>query len=612
MIAWTIPTSLTITGATTATTTSSSSNSFSNSFATTFTYSFTISEGGTFSSNSFTTNNSNSYSEYRSTVHGASGTTTYSFFSSEFSSFSESTVIYRDQNGSQTGGSASASGSFSTSDSSSGSTALPSYYVQTSTTKTVQQFVSDAVSSIQIEGTAYTTSKSAFSAEVEFVETSANVTHWYIAGQNKTLTQTTTTFLTQTTNAGAFATVVQADDSEILYFISNPQTNWYGYSVASEGAQSGSRFTVKPEFSLQSVETIEASITTTQSTSNQSNTFQLSWNASAEQTRAQTSVVAYWKVPNITESFVTTQVTTSQTTSSGIIFASESMTFGKVNEQVFATTSLVTSYATLPTKATRLHGSVVFEQTFATTTSATRLITTTRPATNATARSSSYAANGAPDDQTTTASGSTFSVEGVQTIYGPAQISTGIADPISRLQFATSGAIVGTQTGLWFTANETIESPQLQTAKHGSGRAGVTVLPTTHSLLTVASDSVTLQKTFEDQSDNTTITALLGVAGSSYTIEESVLTNDPVHFGGGLVGKGCTIVDVGGVGAYRNGINGNTTAFIGAATSMTEGDSQTVASWYPVTCITPLVLRANRHAITFSAARNSSQLPPSA
>lgn len=632
MIAWTIPATLTVTGATSATSTSSSSSSESNSRLITFSTESTATAGLSASSDSFSEHSVNSYSESRSTEYGTGGTTTFFSSSSSYSFFSTSTVAYMDINGANSfTASSSFSTSLSTSGSSSNSTALPSYSVQTSTTKTfVEYIVNTTASSINEEDVAYgyyTTSKSDTDAVVEFIETLLPKTVWYQQGQNETIIRDSTTFLTSTTQAGAAATVVQAftnfvpyDDGyhqtpEVLYFISDPQTSWLGYAPAATAAQSGTRFTIWPSYSSVSVVPVNGANDTTQSTSNNSSSFSTSWRASTTAQETQTRAT-HWRLPNSTETFTRSRATTTSSTASGIVFASNGITFGRVDP--FNTTSSVTtlaviSYSTTPTTASRRYGSVTFEAQVASTVSSNRIITTSTAATNQTSASATnYAAATTYEAaKRTTASGSGVSISGVQTVYGPAQISTAVPPQMSRSLFATSGAVVNNSTGLWFTAiGGSVSSPFIPTAMHGSGRLGMTLFPTTNSEITINGNSITWLQTYEEASDNTTRSLVVSVAGNSYTFLDTTTAGAPLHHGGGSVGQGCTVVDVAGLGAYKDRIGGGTTSFSGAATVLTEGQSQPVKSWFPVTAISPLSLREARHGITFSAHRNSNALPP--
>jgi hypothetical protein len=624
MIAWTIPATLFVTGATSASSTSSSSSSESNSTLN------SDSAGAPFSSNSYEAASSRSYSESASTTHGAAGTTTYFSSSSIFSFSSSSTYRVLD---SPFSGSSSFTDSFSTSGSSSSSTAIPSYSVQTSTTKTfVEYIVNTTASSIHEEDVAYgyyTTSKSDSNAVVEFVETLLPKTVWYEEGQNETITRDSTTLLSSTTLAGAAATVVQAFTNfvpygdgyhqapEVLYFISDPQTSWNGYAPATNAAQSGTRFTVWPSYSTVLVVPVNGANDTTQSTSNNSSSFSSSWRASTSAQETQTRAT-HWRLPNSTETFTRSRATTTSSTASGIVFASNVITFGRVDAGAFNTTSSVTtlaviSYSTIPTTVARRYGSLTFESQVPSTVSSNRIITTSTAATNQTSASATnYADNTTYEAaKRTTASGSGISISGVQTVYGPAQISTAAPPQLSRSLFATSGAVVNNSTGLWFTAiGGSVSSPFILTAMHGSGRLGMTIFPTTNSEITISGNSVTWLQTYEEASNNTTSSLVVSVSGTSYTVVDTTTFGAPLHHGGGLVGKGCTVVDVAGVGAYKDRIGGETASFSGAATVLTEGQSQPIKSWFPVTAISPLSLREARHGITFSAPRNEMGLPP--
>jgi hypothetical protein len=456
--------------------------------------------------------------------------------------------------------------------------------------------------------------RSETSANIEFTETAAPNIVWYTAQTQLTVTVDASTQIeTETIYAAQRATVVQANtklaqQAEILYLLPDPDAFWNGYVVATNAAQSGTRFTITPSFSTRFISPKNASASTTSSTSESSLTVSTTWRGST--TASENQTVAYLNtLPNETLTIAGAKATTTSMSWSALVLNSNYFEFGRFdafNTSNSNTTSGVTSYFTIPTAVSRQYGLLTFETTIPTTSSASRIIAT---GTIATVQRSTSSTQGVGNDRTTTASGHSFMVEGIQTVYGSPQISITKGNPPVRSRFATSGVVINGSTGLWFDADVSgTNGPIVETAYYGIGRRGKTILPTTNEFVTVNGESITWKKSNYEESSYTTSSLVARVAGSSVTMgdEDSSLHNGA----GGAVGRGCTVVDVGGIGAYKDQMSGTTTAFYGAATVLTESQIQPAKKWVAVQAISPPSLRAARHGITFSEARNSTALPP--
>jgi hypothetical protein len=300
------------------------------------------------------------------------------------------------------------------------------------------------------------------------------------------------------------------------------------------------------------------------------------------------------------------------------LFASSTFVFGRVGSVTSssASTTQIASYAKRPTTINRQFGTLSFESTTETTASTMRTVTYSLGATSSFSTENS---NQLGDTYSGTSNGSTFLLSNNQTILGQAQITTGVGGELSRSRFATSGIIVGDSTGAFITAAAATITDLFLTARDGSGRFGATIFPRTNNTVTIdgnlatyiTSTSRATDETNTNSTESTKKEITMSVEGSSYTITESVAGRaGPFINGGGEIGRGCTVVDVAQAGAYKDQINGQVTSFTGAATVLTEGESQLLRAWKPVTFIGPLENRTNRNPVTFLALRNRFDLPP--
>lgn len=567
-----------------------------------------------------------------STSWDANGTTISEFSSSSFSSSSSSTIAYINAEVDSSGNftdSGSASSSASASGSFSSVTPPDVVYLQTSTTESFESYAATTFGTYEEYALAWTTSKEDPTATTVGFYLQETSSVGYIA-EGGTVAATTegVTELTDTALRGLAATVVQAGSNEVLYFIETPPTAWVGYSAATDIAQSGTRFTIEPKFSTASLNAVNGAATATHSTVNQSLTTSVSWSA-ATSTQKQHTLVNFNLLPNQTSSATRAAATTTTSSLSALVFASGSVEWAASSG---VTTTMATTYATAPTVKTRQIGSVVFQSILPTTVSSQYTTTIAVPVSKETSFSASnetiFATNNSMETQqlrnfSTSKSGLTSNAAQNQTMPCPAQVGTSFGEQVSQSRFATFGAIIGASTGAFFTATRgTLISNDI-TARHGSGRAGVTLMPQTNFLATINSDSITFSTTTQRVADTvnsetsqyTTLSIVASVAGSSHTIQETFPYSWPsdMSAASGIIGKGCTVVSIAGQGAYKDKLDGATTSFGGDATVFTEAQSRQARAWFPIRCLAPLANTQNMQGITFSESRNlANNLPPNA
>lgn len=640
MIAWTIPTNAFVTSSSASTQSSFSSTSESASFSWSITHESWETQGLTRSSSSQSSSTEQSFSRSFSFSAGLHGTTTFESTSSSYFSTSTYEASYFDLNPANNAD-FNYHGSFSTSTSGSTSgVASGSYPVHTSTTETFAELFNETTSFLSTSNlygdeeaafnsywTTATTAENNGPSYVTFFTTNNTSSLYYdttYSPENSTRerTRTTTTGLTQTQIAGAAATVWQAEESEVLYCIESPATTWSGFAVATEVAQSGTRFTLAPVYSTRAIPVIHGSATTTSSTSQASLTTSLSWAALTQSTTSGVAVNRAY-LPNPTTTTTATVASTTQSTISVLLFASTEFTLGRVEEYnttSSASVSTVTSYALAPLKLTCQAGTQTYEILGYTTVSATRLFPTWIAATNTETASASSSTTttydaGAGASGSASASGCVFA--GNQTVYGPADISTSPNHATSRYRLATSGAVLDSLKG----GHMTWSGPELSlytfydgtssvaTAFAGSERRGVTLVPTATPDFTISKRSVTY--TASSGSQTTTSSGLIGVAGNTSTfVDMPINDNDTFATGtfnafGGAPGNNCTFAEWADPGAYK--CDGTTTSFDGNVT--TYGNSAPLRSWESVVAITPLTLRENRSGLIWAEPRNRSALP---
>jgi hypothetical protein len=506
--------------------------------------------------------------------------------------------------------------------------------VQTSTTAEValnfvstHSFVDDGEEVIFGPTTIWTTTKTG--EVVEFTQSEVPMTIFAPTfGQDATYdgqlvpvtyTIDRTTNLTETQTSALAATVIQANTlnwigelnsfPEILYSIPEPANAWNGFEDATAIAQSTTRMTIQPSFVTAATPVKNATATTTSSVANPAATWSTVWFPSRTTQEQITTTTSLFRIPAVTGTRTTSATRTTQSQTTITVFPAQTLTFGRTGGATTssATTSIVTSYGTVSRIVDRYAGTLLFETTTSNTFSASRYITTTVAATltssvrNANATATAVAAT-------------TFNFAGNQTVFPAAQISARqifFADGvISRTRIITTGAVLGSQTGHYFTADFTTIALMVTLA-----RGGLALYPVTYPWLTVDGDSITYT-TSTNRADGTgtqptTSSGIVSVGGSSQTRTERLTLGRPAQHGAHEVGAGCSLVDVMPAGAFRDRINTSvTSSFYGQATLYTAGESADIRYWSPIAAITPLELRGNKNIVTFSAERNVAVIPP--
>jgi len=483
----------------------------------------------------------------------------------------------------------------------------PTYQAATSTTRTIIALSGITTSYVDEESnfepdTFLTTTKTATDATVEFVEETEPHTIYDTAEVETTITRTTTTTLGDTVRAAATGTVWQADFNQILYKIESPETVWGGYEIATDHAVSATRFTVLPSWSVSAVTVVPASATGTTTLANAIVSEELSWEPTAT-TELQTTTASGNQLPQITGTRTTRETTTTNSSSPYTIFSANTITYGSLGAATSSRTlSVVRSYAPSRITALRQYGTLTYETTATTTASTERTITVFAAASSETTGQATGLAR----------SGNTFNYEGNQTVFGDPQVSVqGVPTPglqvtADRTIFVTAGAVVDTDSGGWFTADNTISNLFFVTHR----RAGSVVFPVTNESYTIGKTAATFTKTQAGSNSITTDSLTYGVEGQTYTRTTRATIGRPPKFGGSVMDEGCTIVEIFTPGAYKNLIGSGSTSFGPDAQIVSFGQDAAAAAWYGVFNISPPSLRARRDDIVFAVARNPNILPP--
>jgi len=586
MIAWTTPAAKTLTGLTVFTASNFGSTSFSGEFPST-----TVGFGSGFTSQSFT--------ESRYSSFGIDGTTRYTMTSS-------AREVRADPG--NVGGVTQTSGETI-------STTAATAFLRTSTTVTQEALVF-STSTIESESTAWTTSYNEEGSSVEFysTETQTSETEVYIAGQTQFTSQATTA-LDQTHNYGEEATVVQADNG-ILYVLERPD-NWNGYSVATELATSGTRFTISPSFSTQQASVVAASgVGGTASMENSIVSSSISWSATTLTQSTRTLAfpgftgVAVTALPISTSENTNSGITTTGSTASYTVFAANTLTYNQTADVAVTTTSQVTSWGASRSKAPRRFGTLDFETTAVSAVSTTRAITTIVAASSSFSNSTESAANtGGEQRGATGVSENGITAQFNYNVFGTPQATTALTPgAFDRAKFITTGAAIGSNRGGWFTASDSFSLP---VAHAGDGRRGVTIFPTEFPFVTAYSDSVTY--TLSTGTTTTTSSAVVGLEGESLTTTQNPLQSFiEANARQGVASplpNGMTVVDIClGAGAYKNVLNGETSSFLAGITSYSEGQSAELSYWQGVRAVAPPVLTLSRTPIVWEVPRNPDAL----
>jgi hypothetical protein len=595
MISWTIPG--TVQGLT-GSSSSSSSSEASGSWQVTGTF-FDYSESANFTQ----TGSTNASGE---TILGGSGATTKTHISSSFSSSSIGILTY---NVAEEPTTVSGSESMSLSSSSSGeTTSVFTAQAQTSTTITFESGYNQT-GTTEAPTTFFTTEKEE-DDKIEFVgvETTTTVTIGAVSSTRQGTSTLSTDLQETVTLSGLADTVIQAFPGEIIYVISNVPTAWGGYSAASDLAESGTRFTLKPSISTVAREPI-ATTAPTSSTVRPSFSTGATYSVTTNSLITTTSA-SYFSFPPLTATLAFNSYSLqSSSASNSIASGAEVFGGGTANR----TTINQTEYIAIVTTARRQTQSETYSGLTTTTHSRQRPVTVSAAGTFSISSASSrtfpagFGLNTGVGEESN-GSGRTVHAEGNTTI-SVARAELGQAGAFGRTKYRTTGAVEGTQTGGWITANATSSGfPFPFYVTDGSGRNGLTVFPQTNNARTVNGNSVTWSTSTmgAEGTESTTTSAEFGVAGQPLTITDvRPLTNF-----GGRPGRGCTFVERPLDGVYKDIIGGQTSSFGQSDIAISEGESRALRVWRPVRAIGPLQLSNNLNPISWSENRNSNNLPP--
>jgi hypothetical protein len=511
----------------------------------------------------------------------------------------------------------------------SGETITPAtFYVQTSTTETYSSFYTTYTTTTfsadgdEIGFVPFWTTSSAEDGAVSFYEGDGTLASF--AQEQITSRQATRDITTQLTETAAgrfpFATVYQAETrdatAELLYWISDPLISWSGYAPASDAATSGTRFTAHPSYATAQKIVVAGGATTTASASAPEITTLVDWGSTTQNTGQKTRAIAWFVLPNLTQTFAQSTRTTTTAELSSTLFAETEWTVGHGgNAEQSNTTRSAVTWNTYPTTVLRQFGQQTFATTALTGLSAETTVLTTAIATKAT----SYSIGVVVGLAAFGTEGQTYEAAGNEVIHNSGKITTNVEPGgISRSAFSTTGAVLGSEVSGWMSIDTsepvTLFDPPFDfaTAYDGANVGGRTLRPATNVYLTINSDSLTWTistNTTGGETTQTTTSTVVQLAGESLTTEIAT-TGRPFHAGGLPLGPGATYVDTPRRGAYKDRIGGTTTSFVGAATALTEGESAPIYSWVPITYIDFPVAATNANPIVWAVPRNSTALPP--
>jgi hypothetical protein len=601
MIAWTIPRAKVLTGYTQQTAGDSSSilDTDTYQFSNTLTGGASLSRTYTFAGSSHTS-------------YGATGSTTY-FSSSSSASSTESNLL----NGSTN----SSSDSFSSSGSTTSS--LFSYVAQTSTTETYEYTFAVSLT------TATTGSGWSYSGS-SFFTVSTGTTENTTSAQTGTVTLDATTESGTVLYGGLADTILQAATSEVIWYYSS-MAEWSGITAATSRATSTTRLTISPLAVLTALPKVTASTSqsstgvagnTSHAYSYSDSTYESQYTTTTTSSKNETTVFLS-ALPNDTTSGTTTAARTTTATLAATLFYSDEGTVEATDGSTRVLSSATVSHDAAP--GTFYSGSLLTWDAPRTTTTAYSLTTTAPIALCAASQSSNSTSVTTNDTFSDTDGGGTTSRRTVNTAGGASSGKTidqntylpqppicglTIGGPLSQSKFVPKAAKIGTASGYWFELNVSDTITDVTYAQQARPPL-TTVMPTTATVATYNSDSVTFTKSTVISGQPATITssAILQVAGASTT---TTISSGPIGVWGGSPASGETFANVASIdGAYRNRIGGETLSFRRGATTFSS--SLPLSSFFPIQGFGPPLGQDVETRPSFgywTEARNSTALPP--
>lgn len=498
--------------------------------------------------------------------------------------------------------------------------------VQTSTTETIER-IYEATSVISEGGpfnSVWTTSTNTYGVDktstVFYQTAGTQTTSLGTTFSTSTETIDATTYLDQTIALTALPdTVIQANTrkaelAEVIYKITQTISNVSAFSAATEAGLSATRLTISPSFRTETK--MSANVTRPTSSIDFTESTSLFVITNSRTTSSTATIAQYVSFPPVTETLTVAGLTTTQST-----LGTNYLDF-QIDETHGGTTSTVTArdFATYSSFVTKRVGTLTFHASVQSVSTYT-VIQTIEAAQTESYSDSQAGADGATINfaqgpvNTTSAS---FSSSGVtaNTVLPTAQAVIGAGGQAQQIKYGTSGADVQGLIGGYITANATSVGNVVFSdlyALDGGRRLAITMFPATNSHRTISGNGITWTTTTTAVSSidgatskKTTASASIGVGGSTQTVTFSRAIS---NFGG-LAGAGETFVQTALPGVYKNRVDGQTTIFNGSASTVTAGQSQSVAMWQPIKDVRGLVSSTNANPLTWSEYRNSTALPP--
>jgi hypothetical protein len=595
MIEWTIPKAGALTGYTEETQSSSTS------------YTLILERVGSGDAEIYSDSGESAFFGSSYTVHGDTGSTT--FWSSSSSGTDTHFTL---------GGTDGYSGSGSSSHTQQTTSAQLSVAAQTSTTDTRQLFFASTILTT-VGGYVWTYESSSF------YQNPTVLTIYSTETASASETFDTTTESGTTLEGGLADTILQAADSEVIWYYS-AITNWSGLSAATNRATSTTRITISPTYStallLKVTEQTSGTATTVAgNVSTQWSRSESSYSTNyttAIPTQETETVVVSTRLPNVTATQTRYCLTTQTASLEATVFESQSSSIAATDG---ATQVGTLAFSTYKNPGAFYSGSLEWDALR----TENSVYTFTKSAPIALCRA--YQSSTATSNINTTfdvdytsseggASGTSSGKNVDQNCYLPLPPScvASIGESLQRSKFVVKAAKIGTAKGLWFEI-DVATTLQDVTYAFQARSALTTVFPAeSRGVATYNSDSVTFtrstQLTGQSESTTTTSSALLELAGGSTT---TTLAPGPISAWGGYPGEGETFANVAGGtgGVYRNRIGGQTIAIQPGAT--TFSNSSPLSFYEPIYGIVAPLGFDEQTQPSFGywvADRNSTALPP--
>jgi hypothetical protein len=538
--------------------------------------------------------------------------------------------------------------------------------IETTTTETYESVFFSTVSEFEGTTTAWTTSQKTLESEskteADFLTTQEEGgTTFQISEATREATRdaTTTSGTSTLAASNAFATVAQAntrdENAEILYVISNRATNWNGFSAALPEAQSGTRLTLVPSyFTTQvSVSSTQSDISTTEVTEDDQ-TALLAYVTTVSSSATRTHVLNRFVLPNSTTTQTFADAVSVASTFSYVALGGYSFVYGfsstwpgaQENATTVATTAWGQTWETRLRWRHTLSFNFLSSRPFSseiTTSSAVRL-TESFSSASSTAFLTSFTLTESyeyyPDEEaeeavsaTDTLTFSTSEATGLTSEYGntievnayaPAPSAVGLfagGGGFSRTRWVESGAALGDQKGLFFTAPQSCDV--FNTARAGDAVHLTQYLPGENAQ-TINSNSITYSTTSSTTGSTTstltTSSMTFSLIGATFATVASAFSDNTASrilpAGGGAFSA--TVVERAAPGVYVDLIDGSTTSFGGDDTTYApyeeggiDASNQPAArkKWGRTAELAGM--GAGSEPLFWLAPRNSTALPPS-